>query len=335
MVMQSENQRSAEEAGQAALRFERARQLLAGLDSDSHLLPAIADIDSASADGCGEATALRAVFEAMGVARPRNWDKALDCLALAAQQGSNAAGRQLTLLADRSRDPVLPADPPPGHWAGLRGQVSLDRLLEHGPRVALSNSPRIRVIEGFASPPECRWLIERMRTRLKPALVFNSDGTHSLDQSRTNTGREFLVCDMDLVVEVIRNRVSAATRVPVTAFEASQVLHYDAGQQFALHIDSFDTSNPMHHEQLRSRGQRIATFLIYLNDGFEGGETDFPRAGVRYRGKIGDAIFWTNVDTDGIPDPMSLHAGLPPTSGEKWVLSQWIRDRELAAPQRP
>jgi hypothetical protein len=27
------------------------------------------------------------------------------------------------------------------------------------------------------------------------------------------------------------------------------------------------------------------------------------------------------------PDPLTLHAGLPPTRGHKWVLSQWVRDR--------
>ena len=34
-----------------------------------------------------------------------------------------------------------------------------------------------------------------------------------------------------------------------------------------------------------------------------------------------------NVDAEGTPDPRTLHAGLPPTAGEKWVLSQWVRTR--------
>jgi|tagenome__1003787_1003787.scaffolds.fasta_scaffold20988880_6 hypothetical protein len=45
------------------------------------------------------------------------------------------------------------------------------------------------------------------------------------------------------------------------------------------------------------------------------------------------AIFWANLDMEGHPHPLTLHAGLPPTSGEKRILSQWIRDR--VAPQRP
>jgi hypothetical protein len=31
------------------------------------------------------------------------------------------------------------------------------------------------------------------------------------------------------------------------------------------------------------------------------------------------------VEPDGKVDRGTLHAGLPPTSGEKWLLSQWVR----------
>jgi hypothetical protein len=36
---------------------------------------------------------------------------------------------------------------------------------------------------------------------------------------------------------------------------------------------------------------------------------------------------------DGSPDYNTRHAGLPPTSGRKWVLSQWIRTKPF--PFRP
>ncbi len=49
-------------------------------------------------------------------------------------------------------------------------------------------------------------------------------------------------------------------------------------------------------ETLAAFGQRIATFLIYLNEGYEGGETSFPRIGLNYRAEQGDALFFANVD---------------------------------------
>jgi hypothetical protein len=68
------------------------------------------------------------------------------------------------------------------------------------------------------------------------------------------------------------------------------------------------------------------TFLLYLNDGFEGGETEFPLVGVRCKGNKGDALCFWNVLPNGSPDRQTIHAGLPPTQGEKWLLSQWVRN---------
>jgi hypothetical protein len=71
----------------------------------------------------------------------------------------------------------------------------------------------------------------------------------------------------------------------------------------------------------------VLTFLLSLNDDYEGGETQFPILNKLYRGRKGNALFFWNVEPDGSPDKRLLHAGLPPTSGEKWLLSQWIRGR--------
>lgn len=78
---------------------------------------------------------------------------------------------------------------------------------------------------------------------------------------------------------------------------------------------------------MAGHGQRILTFLLYLNDDFEGGETEFPLAGIRHKGKKGDALFFWNVHPDGRLDRQTLHAGLPPGIGEKWLLSQWVRNK--------
>jgi hypothetical protein len=71
----------------------------------------------------------------------------------------------------------------------------------------------------------------------------------------------------------------------------------------------------------------VYTVLVYLNDELEGGETEFLRLGLSHRGRKGDALMFRNVDAQGRPDSRTLHAGRPPTQGEKWVLSVWILDR--------
>jgi len=317
------------EAGDPVAQVTLARTLLgSGESRQDQFFEAIALVDSASASGHGDATALSALFAAMGVARPQSWPLAFDLLQLAAEQGSRSAQQQLMFLANPDLDPQVPVATGGARvWAETRAAISLDRLLHHPERRALCSAPRIRIIEGFASAAECRWLIDRARTMLKAALIFDVHGRHVADPGRSNKGTDFQLGDMDVVIEIIRARIAAATRIPVPVFEPTQVLHYTAGQEFKRHIDALEPTNPHHREQLRTHGQRIATFLIYLNQAFEGGETEFSAVGLRYRGNTGDALFWPNVDGEGTPDPLTLHAGLPPTSGEKWLLSQWIRDR--------
>lgn len=282
----------------------------------------VAAIDLAASEGDADALERQAVFEAMGCFRPQDWPRALGCLQAAAERGSRSAQGQLRVLGGSADGDTEAAD-----WKALQSRISMESLVRSPAKVTLSQSPRLRVMEAFASPAECHWLIGRARDRLRPATVVNPAGTQDVRAVRTNSAVEFQVPDMDLVVEAIRARISAAVNLPLPLFEPSQILHYEPGQEFRAHCDYFDPQLPGHADRLRHFGQRIATVLIYLNDEYSGGETAFPKAGLNFRGKTGDALFMANVDRAGRPDPSTLHAGTPPRSGEKWIFSQWVRDK--------
>jgi hypothetical protein len=270
---------------------------------------------------------MTALFEAMGIGRAPDWNRAFDRLQLAAEQGSSSARLQLEVLARGSKRAPEPVRRTGSSWSDLRSRIDPESLFRPGERKSISGKPPVRVIERFASAAECRWLIERARQRMSAATVISpATGGLTYNLARTNRSTEFQIPDMDLVVEAVRARMSAAAGIPLPFFEPTQVLHYTKGQEFRPHFDFMNPANPAYREELR-RGQRIVTFLLYLNEGFAGGETDFPDAGLRFKGKTGDAIFWANVDAQGQPEPLTRHAGLPPTSGEKWILSQWIRGR--------
>ena len=301
-----------------------ALQLLRSPDFARHRAQVSEVLEAASSAGSAEASELTALFDAMGIARPQSWDRAFDRLELAARQGSTSAQRQLLLLARGGADLAVAGSPV--DWTEVRRSISLDQLLEPNQRTILSESPRIRSIEQFATPAECRWLIDRAQPRTSPALVVDSMGRQVVDPARTNRGAQFLLHNMDVVLEIIRTRISVALRMPLPLFEPTQVLQYAVGEEFKLHHDYFDPGDVDGPREV-GHGQRIATCLIYLNSDFEGGETEFPAIDLRYRGQAGDAIFWANVEVDGRPDRKTLHSGLPPTAGEKWILSQWIRDR--------
>jgi hypothetical protein len=79
--------------------------------------------------------------------------------------------------------------------------------------------------------------------------------------------------------------------------------------------------------ELAVLGQRTVTVVTYLNEDFDDAPTQFPALKLNVRGGTGDAIAWSNVRPDGSPDPNTVHAGLAPTRGRKWVLSQWLRNK--------
>ena len=260
------------------------------------------------------------------MARPQSWARALDFLAIAAAQGSRSAQEQLLLLIDNSQDPQPPEAIQDDFWKRARAAISVDQRFLPGEKIALSEQPRIRVIREFATPAECRWLIRLGRPRLTSATVFNPrTGNQSTDASRDNSYLVLRTGEMNVLTEVIRNRISAATRLPPPLFEPSQLLHYATGERFKPHHDFLDPTNLAYRKDLARFGQRIATFLIYLNEDYSGGETIFPAIGLNFRGTTGDALYFANVTQEGAPDPLTLHAGPPPASGEKWVFSQWIR----------
>jgi hypothetical protein len=220
---------------------------------------------------------------------------------------------------------------PERDWKVLRASIQVADWLRAPPARYVSAAPRIGVVARFASPEICRWLIERAGACLVRAQTINpKTGKGRYDETvRTGSSAQFDVANRDMVLVMLRARISRLTQLPVSGFEDTLVLRYAPGEEFKPHFDFFNVAQPGHAAAVASGGQRAVTFLAYLNDGYEGGETHFPELGWRYKGKTGDALFFHNVTFDGAPDPRTLHAGSPPSRGEKWLLSQWIRSRPI------
>jgi predicted 2-oxoglutarate/Fe(II)-dependent dioxygenase YbiX len=180
---------------------------------------------------------------------------------------------------------------------------------------------------GFLPQSIRNWLIGLASGRLAPALVYGRNNVNARpSEARRNKAFEFAFADYDVVAHLTRARIAATIGLPVAALESSQILNYQVGESFAPHHDFLDPADPARAAEIAARGQRIVTFLIYLSDDFEGGETAFPRLGLRHRGAAGDALYFGNLDSAGMVDRRTLHCGLAPTRGEKWVFSQWIRN---------
>jgi prolyl 4-hydroxylase len=268
------------------------------------------DALAAAADaGDREAAHRLAVLAAMGLGLPQDWRMALQRLAQAATLGHATAARQLALLQ-------------------RGGKIDLAAWLTPPASRTLNQGPAILAIDGFLPDAVCDWLMDRAGALTEPALVYDPEtGEGRRERVRTNDAARFDLMQMDVVLALVRERIARAAGLPVPGLEWTQVLHYAVGQTFDWHVDWLDPATPGHAPDLAARGQRIATCLVFLNDDFEGGETAFEAGDLRHRGRKGDALLWANTLPDGSIDPRTRHAGLPPTKGEKWVLSQWLRGR--------
>jgi len=289
-------------------------------------------IAAAAQQGDGEAAALAAVLIGLGAHSFGDWTRALEYLQQAAESGWVPAQRQLMVLGEPALlDEAQRELPPADIWGRLRRSVDLKAWYRLPELRQVLAAPRIELRDSFLPPRVCGWLIERARSRLERSRVFASSGMDAVDKARTNSAFEFDLLSLDLVLLLTRARIAAAAGFAPHALEHTNVLHYAAGQQFNRHYDFLDPALPGHAQEIAAKGQRVGTFLIYLNEDYTGAETDFALLDQRFRCPTGGALFFHNVDPSAAPDRRTLHAGLAPVAGEKWLLSQWIRGRPLGA----
>jgi len=278
--------------------------------------------------GGADAAAQLAVMAAIGMHMPQSWQTAMAAIVFSAERGSLAAQGQLRVLADDRELAASAADSQ--LWRRLAATIDLKRWHAQSPAaVTLNASPLVRRLPQFASAAVCQWLIERSRHRLVRAPVYDALAKKEMvSQERTNTLAQFNITHSDLVSVLTQVHICANTGVTFRQLEPLSVLHYDTGEQSTEHFDFIDPLVPNYADEVARKGERIVTFLLYLNDDYDGGETELVTVGIKHKGEGGDGLFFVNVLEDGRPDRRTLHAGRPPSRGEKWVVSQFIRNRE-------
>ena len=282
----------------------------------------------ASERGGAEAAALLSVLFGIGVSSRHDLSAALECLVVAAERGWQPAQAQIAVLAGERGA----ADERGGRgaWRRLATSIDLSAWLTPPPATNLNDSPLIRSFPDFVSSGVCRWLIERARPLLSRALIYEGVTKKTMAHpARSNNAAMFNLLDTDFICVLMERRICRCLAVPFRQLEAPAVLHYAEGHQITEHFDFVDPKVPDYDQEIAQRGQRIVTFLVYLNDDYAGGETDFPRVGISHKGRAGEGLFFSNALPDGRSDLRTLHAGRPPLLGEKWIVSQFVRNRAM------
>lgn len=230
----------------------------------------------------------------------------------------------------------------PAEWD--KACVLLKRLAEHDPACAdeldligrmelgdggepatvpqarqLSESPNVVLIPRLFTQQECDYLARLAQPMLQAAVVEESAGIYERHPGRTSDSVAITWPIETPAVHALNRRIARATGTDVAQGEPLQILRYRPGQEYKPHFDAIPGFD----------NQRILTCLVWLNAGYDGGETIFLDNGLEVKGDSGDALLFRNAGSDGIRDERSAHAGRPVTRGEKWLASRWIRQQPL------
>jgi len=325
--------RGAAKAGHVPAMTRLGKRLLVGENAPFAPQEGMALLTNAVERGDAEAMAQMATLAGAGAWMPQSWTVALNLLQESAKLGREDARGQLLLLAadrplaDRIRGGVTEE---PECWRPLRESVNIEAWLAQPGRRQVCDTPRIWVSEDFTTPDICDWLVAKARGKFKPARLFDGKKS-SFSEARTCSDFVFDIVAGDLILLLVRARIAALTALPTFAMEPPQIFHYALGQEIKPHFDFLYDGKHGYGQADGYQGDRLATFLLYLNHDYGGGELEFPRVGFRYKAKAGDAIYFANKTREGASDRLSLHAALPITRGEKYIFSQWIHDRAFTA----
>lgn len=182
----------------------------------------------------------------------------------------------------------------------------------------------LKQIDDFLTFDECSKLIAYIEQHNAKSKVSTAKGDVYEKTSRTSS-----TCNLpmgDETVKQVAKKIAKEVGRDLKFMENLQGQKYQQNEYFRAHHDWFHDGEPYNANCLHS-GNRTETLMIYLNDGFEGGTTNFHKLQFEGIPKRGRAIYWTNLK-DGKGDPDAIHEGSDVTSGTKYIITSWWRENE-------
>lgn len=187
---------------------------------------------------------------------------------------------------------------------------------------------QLGVVEDFLSLEECKTLINAVNKNLRPSLVSNSDDSNKTSNYRTSQTSDLHYLESP-TFNLLDKKICNFLGVNPFIGETIQSQKYEPGQYYKKHFDYFTPGTKEYKVYTEWMGQRTYTFMCYLNDVEEGGETSFLALNKKIKPKQGTAVIWNNLYKNGIPNIKTLHEACPPISGNKYVITKWFRSWSL------
>lgn len=158
------------------------------------------------------------------------------------------------------------------------------------------------------------------------STIGASDGTAGNFKSEVRTSdfidvRQLSVDIPAMIERIFRNYVEPNYDVSIDWFELPEILRYGPGGEYAVHADAENwNAGKQRWERVKDRDLSL---LLYIDDGFTGGEIDFPNFGMKLPPKRGLLIVFPS-------DGRYVHAARPVTSGLRHVVVSWAATKNAA-----
>mmetsp|Transcript_24376 Transcript_24376/g.54970 ORF Transcript_24376/g.54970 Transcript_24376/m.54970 type:complete len:292 (+) Transcript_24376:154-1029(+) len=145
------------------------------------------------------------------------------------------------------------------------------------------------------------------------------------------TSSPHLLRELEMTWDVTERAAKLLDVLP-SQVEPIQLIRYEPGQFYKVHHDHsgyYEGNN-----QTGPKGEdRPITMLLFLSEVESGGNLRFPKLGLEFIPRIGDAVAWSNVDAENLADPDMVHEGMPPKSGSKLAANIWVRTEPFDSPK--
>ena len=123
----------------------------------------------------------------------------------------------------------------------------------------------------------------------------------------------------DLFKNIVKHIVNPFYGVEVLDSEVPQLLRYGVGGHYRPHIDGRSIWVAPNEDKIwRKSTDRDLSFVLFLNDDFEGGEFVFPDLHIQVKPKPGLLVVFPS-------DQNYMHGVNPVTSGERYSIVTWAR----------
>ncbi|KAF2001218.1 hypothetical protein P154DRAFT_596836 [Amniculicola lignicola CBS 123094] len=244
-------------------------------------------------------------------------------------------------------------------WPDEQTDTPFSEIVEESPPVSttceahkytteiVSLDPLVIYINNFTSHAEAEELIKAGEEDFEDSFISRTSGLHKV------TGRTSQSAPLDLDIPIVQCILSRARTFlgtsmrPSDTFSIPQIVRYFPGQKYDLHTD-FWPQHQITNDGSNKLFNRQSSFFVFLRDNCTEGETYFPlvdvldndsgfkgkamrgekdgvQQGVKFKPITGNAVFWVNLDGEGVGDRRVVHAGLPVGEGEKIGLNIWPR----------